>query len=82
MDASLRLLNHYQKQVSFSPADQLLLANDIGLRLAKRFDPRALAVMQKYDPQLKNTNLTEWRARLLLRLGRWDEAYQLTPSAA
>lgn len=78
LDASLRLLNHYQKQVSFSPADQLLLANDIGLRLAKRFDPRALAVMQKYDPQLKNTNLTEWRARLLLRLGRWDEAYQLT----
>lgn len=78
LDASLHLLNHYQKQVSFSPADQLLLANDIGLRLAKRFDPRALTVMQKYDPQLKNTNLTEWRARLLLRLGRWDEAYQLT----
>ena len=78
LDASLRLLSHYEKQVSFSPADQLALANDIGLRLAKRFDPRALAVMQKYDPNLKNTNLTEWRARLLLRLGRWDEAYQLT----
>ncbi len=78
LDASVRLLSHYEKHLSFTPSDQLTLANDIGLRLAKRFDPRALAVMQKYDPQLKNTNLTEWRARLLLRLGRWDEAYQLT----
>ena len=78
LDASLSLLKHYEKQVTFSPADQLTLANDIGLRLAKRFDPQALSVMQKYDPQLQNSNLTEWRVRLLLRLGRWDEAYQLT----
>src|SRR5690606_3721391 len=77
LDASVRLLDHYEKYVTFSTADQLTLANDIGLRLAKRFDPQALGVMQKYDPLLQNSNLTEWRARLLLRLGRWDEAYQL-----
>lgn len=78
LDDSVRLLQHYQQQVRFSTADQLALANDIGLRLAKRFDPRALAIMQKYDPQLQNSNLTEWRVRLLLRLGHWDEAYKLT----
>lgn len=78
LDASVRLLNHYEKNITFNAEDQLVIANDIGLRLAKRFDPRALAVMQKYDPQLINSNLTEWRVRLLLRLGRWDEAHQLT----
>lgn len=78
LDASVQLLSHYEKQVTFSAEDQLSLANDIGLRLAKRFDARALAVMQKYDPHMQNSNLTEWRVRLLLRLGRWDEAYQLT----
>lgn len=77
LDASLELLGHYEKQVAFSPEDQLTLANDIGLRLAKRFDPRALVVMQKYDPQMQNANLSEWRARLLLRLGRWSEAHQV-----
>lgn len=77
LDASVQLLNHYEKQVAFSPDDQLKLANDIGLRLAKRFDPRALTVMQKYDPKMHNANLSEWRVRLLLRLGRWNEAYQV-----
>ena len=78
LDASVQLLNHYERQVTFSPEDQLTLANDIGIRLAKRFDARALTVMQKYDPHMQNSNLTEWRVRLLLRLGRWDEAHQLT----
>ncbi len=77
LDASVRLLKHYEKQVTFSAADQLTIANDLGLRLAKRFDAQALPIMQKYDPQLQNSNLTEWRVRLLLRLGRWYDAYQL-----
>lgn len=78
LDASVQLLKHYEKQVTFSAADQLTLAHDIGLRLAKRFDAQALPIMQRYDPHLQNANLTEWRVRLLLRLGRWDEAHQLT----
>lgn len=78
LDASVLLLSHYEKQMAFSPADRLTLANDIGLRLAKRFDVRALAVMEKYDPKMQNENLSEWRARLLLRLGRWNEANQVT----
>lgn len=77
LDASVQLLTQYEKQVAFSPDDQLKLANDIGLRLAKRFDPRALTIMQKYDPKMHNANLSEWRVRLLLRLGRWNEAYQV-----
>jgi soluble lytic murein transglycosylase len=45
--------------------------------LAKRFDSRALPIMAQYDPELLDNNVSEWRARLLLRLGRWDEAHQL-----
>ncbi|MDY7219042.1 transglycosylase SLT domain-containing protein [Denitrificimonas sp. JX-1] len=77
LNASLQLLNYYGKEFTFNTEDRLALAHDIGLRLAKRFDPRALAVMEKYDPKLENSNLTEWRVRLLLRLGRWSEAYNL-----
>ena len=39
---------------------------------------RALQVMAKYDPELRDNTVSEWRARLLLRLGRWEEANQLT----
>lgn len=77
LDASVRLLKHYEKQLTFSAEDRLSIAHDLGLRLAKRFDAQALPIMEKYDPQLQNSNLTEWRVRLLLRLGRWSEAYQL-----
>ncbi|NVL30994.1 lytic transglycosylase domain-containing protein, partial [Pseudomonas syringae pv. actinidiae] len=34
-------------------------------------------VMTKYDPELRDNTVTEWRLRLLLRLGRWEEAYEL-----
>ncbi len=34
--------------------------------------------MTQYDPGLRDNTVTEWRTRLLLRLGRWDEAYALT----
>lgn len=77
LDASVRLLKHYEKHLTFSAEDRLSIAHDLGLRLAKRFDAQALPIMEKYDPQLQNSNLTEWRVRLLLRLGRWSEAYQL-----
>src|SRR5690606_30776389 len=33
--------------------------------------------MAEYDANLRDNNVTEWRMRLLLRLGRWNEAYQL-----
>ena len=54
------------------------IAREIGLTLAKRFDPRALEVMTKYDPELRDNTVSEWRLRLLLRLARWEDAYQLT----
>ena len=56
----------------------MAIAREIGLTLAKRFDGRALQVMAEYDPELRDNTVSEWRARLLLRLGRWDEAHQLT----
>ena len=34
--------------------------------------------MTKYDPELRDNTVSEWRLRLLLRLARWEDAYQLT----
>ena len=34
--------------------------------------------MAEYDPELRDNTVTEWRTRLLLRQGQWDEAYRLT----
>ncbi|WP_339409781.1 transglycosylase SLT domain-containing protein [Pseudomonas sp. EA_35y_Pfl2_R5] len=77
-ESALKLLDSYSQRLKFSSDEQVAIAREIGLTLAKRFDPRALQVMAKYDPELRDNTVSEWRARLLLRLGRWDEANQLT----
>jgi soluble lytic murein transglycosylase len=77
-EKALRLLDTYSQIVPFSKTEKVAIAREIGLTLAKRFDSRALPIMAKYDPELLDNNVSEWRLRLLLRLGRWDEAYQLT----
>jgi soluble lytic murein transglycosylase len=77
-ESALKLLDGYAQRMKFSSSEQVAIAREIGLTLAKRFDARALQVMAKYDPELRDNTVSEWRARLLLRLGRWDEANQLT----
>ncbi len=77
-ESALKLLDGYAQRMKFSSDEQVAIAREIGLTLAKRFDSRALQVMTKYDPELRDNTVSEWRARLLLRLGRWDEANQLT----
>ncbi|WP_439888129.1 transglycosylase SLT domain-containing protein [Pseudomonas sp. MBLB4123] len=77
-EKALSLLDGYAQRMRFSSEEQVAIAREIGLTLAKRFDARALAVMAKYDPELRDNTVSEWRARLLLRLGRWDEAHRLT----
>lgn len=72
------LLETYRAHLDFPAEEQLAIARDLGLRLAKRFDSRALRLMADYDPELRDATLTEWRVRLLLRQQRWNEAYQLT----
>ncbi len=75
---ALSLLDSYAQRMQFSQDEQVAIARQIGLTLAKRFDMRGLQVMAKYDPELRDNTVSEWRARLLLRHGRWDEAHQLT----
>ncbi|PPV42512.1 transglycosylase SLT domain-containing protein [Ectopseudomonas oleovorans] len=75
---ALALLDGYAQRMKFSADEQVAIARQIGLRLAQRFDLRGLQVMAKYDPQLRDNTVSEWRARLLLRHGRWEEVYQLT----
>lgn len=76
-EQALSLLEGYSQRMRFSEQEKVAIANEIGLTLARRFDPRALDVMSKYDPNLRDDTVSEWRARLLLRLGRWDDAYKL-----
>ncbi|MGG2397173.1 transglycosylase SLT domain-containing protein [Pseudomonas sp. SH1-B] len=75
---ALPLLDSYAQRMKFSADEKVAIARQIGLTLAKRFDMRGLQVMAKYDPELRDNSVSEWRARLLLRNGRWEEAYQLT----
>ena len=77
-EKALRLLESYAKRLSFSDDEKVAIARQIGLTLAKRADARALKVMAEYDPQLRDNTVSEWRARLLLRLGRWEEVHALT----
>lgn len=77
-EKALDLLDGYARRLSFSSDERVAIARQIGLTLAKRFDPRALKVMAEYDPDLRDNTVSEWRARLLLRMGRWKEAHELT----
>ncbi len=77
-EKALDLLEVYSARLPFSAEEKVTIAREIGLTLARRFDLRALQVMAKYDPELRDNTVSEWRARLLLRHGRWNEAYQLT----
>ncbi|MFK3794871.1 transglycosylase SLT domain-containing protein [Pseudomonas sp. NPDC088444] len=75
---AMELLDSYAPVLHFSHEEQVQIAKEIGLTLARSYDDRALEVMTKYDPDLKDNTVTEWRLRLLLRLGRWGDAYELT----
>ena len=77
-EKAINLLDYYSSVLPFSSDEKVSIAREIGLSLARRYDPRALPMMVKYDPQLRDDTVTEWRLRLLLRLGRWEEAYELT----
>eukprot|EP01030_Chromulinospumella_sphaerica_P025867 gene25867-26032_t len=74
----MALLDGYASSMHFSRDEKVSIAREIGLTLARRYDPRALDVMTKYDPELRDNTVSEWRLRLLLRLARWEDAYQLT----
>ncbi|NBB12197.1 transglycosylase SLT domain-containing protein [Pseudomonas sp. SLFW] len=75
---AMELLDSYSPMLRFSHEEQVQIAKEIGLTLARSYDDRALPLMTKYDPDLRDDTVTEWRLRLLLRLGRWNDAYELT----
>lgn len=77
-ERAMALLDDYANRMHFSRDEKVAIAREIGLTLARRYDPRALDLMTKYDPELRDNTVTEWRLRLLLRLARWEDAYELT----
>ncbi|MEE9103481.1 transglycosylase SLT domain-containing protein [Pseudomonas nitroreducens] len=77
-EKAIGLLDYYSSVLPFSSDEKVSIAREIGLSLARSYDSRALPLMEKYDPQLRDNTVTEWRLRLLLRLGRWEDAYELT----
>jgi len=66
-EKALALLAQYSKKQRFSEQARLALGRSFGLTLAKRFDPRALDILNKYAPGLTDEDIIEWRIRLLLR---------------
>ena len=72
------LLDTYASNMHFSRDEKVAIAREIGLTFARRYDSRGLDIMTQYDPELRDNTVTEWRLRLLLRLARWQDAYQLT----
>lgn len=77
-DQAMALLDEYAQRMHFSRDEKVAIAREIGLTLARRYDPRALDLMTRYDPELRDNTVSEWRMRLLLRLGRWEDAYELS----
>ncbi len=77
-DRAMQMLDGYASSMRFSRDEKVAIAREIGLTLARNYDPRALDLMTQYDPELRDNTVTEWRLRLLLRLGRWEDAYDLT----
>ena len=77
-ERAMALLDDYAQRMHFSRDEKVAIAREIGLTLARRYDPRALDLMTRYDPELRDNTVSEWRLRLLLRLGRWEDAYELT----
>ncbi len=49
-EKALSLLDYYSSALPFSSDEKVAIAREIGLSLAKRFDPRALPLMTQYDP--------------------------------
>lgn len=76
-EQALPLLEYYGTRLKFSNEQKVALANDIGLTFARRYDPRALPILAKYDANLDHDDVSEWHVRVLLRLGRWQQAKQL-----
>ncbi|AIR91414.1 transglycosylase SLT domain-containing protein [Pseudomonas cremoricolorata] len=77
-ERAMAMLDDYAQRMHFSRDEKVAIAREIGLTLARRYDPRALQLMTGYDPDLRDDTVSEWRMRLLLRLGRWQDAYDLT----
>lgn len=77
-DRALALLDEYSRYLQFDGSERLATARAIAMVYARNFDDRALQVMMRYDPQLQDATLSEWRNRLLLRKGRWQDVWQMT----
>ncbi|MFN3582126.1 MAG: transglycosylase SLT domain-containing protein [Pseudomonas sp.] len=74
---ALALWPHYNK-LPYSEEDLLAITRDIGVRMAKRQDPAALAFMAANDPQMRDDQISEWRIRLALRNAEYQKARDLT----
>ncbi|MDL2425357.1 lytic murein transglycosylase, partial [Pseudomonas sp. BAgro211] len=53
-EKAISLLDYYSSVLPFSSDEKVSIAREIGLSLARRYDPRALPMMVKYDPQLRD----------------------------
>ncbi|WP_304638455.1 transglycosylase SLT domain-containing protein [Pseudomonas sp.] len=75
--AAMAMWPSYQ-HLPFAEADRLAITRDIGVRMARRHNPDALAFMAANDPRMQDDQVSEWRIRLALRTQQWEQARDLT----
>jgi soluble lytic murein transglycosylase len=81
-DRAMSLLDGYASSMHFSRDEKVAIAREIGLTLARRFDSRALDVMTKYDPELRDNTVSEWRLRLSAAPGPLGRRLSADPTPA
>ncbi|TVP55610.1 MAG: hypothetical protein EA349_09165 [Halomonadaceae bacterium] len=68
---------HYDETREFTPEQQLAIDRLLGLRLAVRYDDRALPWLQRASQQDSDPALQEWQARIHMRHGDWPAVQQV-----
>jgi len=66
VESAYQLLSAYEAKFDFADDDKLKIARSIGLKMARNLQNEAYSVIARYDPFMKDIELTTWRLRLLL----------------
>jgi len=81
LEAAYNLLKTAEKKFNFADESKLKLAQTLGLRLAWQLQPTAYNLLQKYDPNFSNNEISNWKLRLLLQSQNWAKVARFIEQA-
>ncbi len=76
-DQGLRIWLKLRSQHPFKPEQVAQLDRRLAMKYAKNFDEDAETHITHIDPEFKNPEITEWRIRLALTDGNWQQVLEL-----